>query len=326
MNGPSSPASGWRLLLSSGLLFLLAGALVVGALWLSATDRALAPPRPPTPTSEMTWLPTLFIPTVPVLSPTPIAPETPSLAPSPTQGPTPTPPSVLYPTCTPPTGWLPYRVRAGDTLYNLAWRAGTSPLLIQQANCLVGATLTVGRILYLPPQFFATPTRVPCGPPPGWIRYIVQPGDTLWNLSLRLGVSIEAIRWANCMTDYTLRVGQPLYLPAYPPPLSPTPTRFPTATRTHTPTPTGTRTPTPTVTPTPTGTVTGTPTPTGSPTPTETPTGSPTPTETPTESPTPSPEPSPTPTPSPEPSPTPVPSPEPSPTEAPTISPSPPPP
>ncbi len=283
MNGTS--LSGWRLLLSGGLLVLLAGALVLGALWLSAVDRALAPPRPPTSTPETAGWVTPFIPTVWVLSPTPFGVETPpSPVPSPTQGPTPTPPSVLYPTCTPPAGWLPYRVRAGDTLYNLAWRAGTSPLLIQQANCLVGETLTVGRILYLPPQFFATPTRVPCGPPPGWVRYIVQPGDTLWNLSVRLGVSVEAIRWANCMTDYTLRVGQPLYLPAYPPPLSPTPTRFPTATRTPTPTPTGTQTPTPTVTPTPTGTVTGTPTPTESPTPTETPppTESPTPpTETP---------------------------------------------
>ena len=280
MDEVHSPASGWRLLLSGGLLLLLAGALVVGALWLSAMDRALAPPRSPTPTPEVAWLPTLFIPTVPALSPTPvvIVMETPpSPAPSPTEGPTPTPPSVLYPTCTPPAGWRPYRVQAGDALYHLAWRAGTSPLLIQQANCLVGERLTVGQILHLPPQFFAPPTRVPCGPSPGWVRYIVQPGDTLWNLSLRLGVSVEAIRWANCMTDYIIRVGQPLYLPAYPPPLSPTPTRFPTVTRTPTPSPTGTRTPTPTVTPTPTGTPTPTesPTPTGTPTPTE----SPTPTE-----------------------------------------------
>lgn len=307
----TSPSSGWQLLLSGGLLVLLAGALVLGALWLSAIDRALAPPRPPTATPTMAWLATPFIPTVFVLSPTPFTVEMlPSPVPSPTQGPTPTPPSVLYPTCTPPRGWLPYQVRAGDTLYNLAWRAGTSPLLIQQANCLVGETLTPGRIIYLPPQFFATPTRVPCGPPPGWVRYIVQPGDTLWNLSLRLGVSVEAIRWANCMTDYTIRVGQPLYLPAYPPPLSPTPTRFPTATRTPTPTPTGTRTPTPTVTPTPTGIITVTPTPTESPTPTntptETPTESPTPTETPTEVPS---SPTPTPTPSPAAEPTASPSP-----------------
>lgn len=329
MNETSS--SGWRLLLSGGLLVLLAGALVVGALWLSAVDRALVPLRPPTSPPEMAGWVTSFIPTVLVISPTPLGVETPSSpVPSPTQEPTPTPPSVLYPTCMPPAGWLPYRVRAGDTLYNLAWRAGTSPLLIQQANCLVGETLTVGRILYLPSPFFATPTRVPCGPPPGWIRYIVRPGDTLWNLSIRLGVSVEAIRWANCMTDYTLRVGQPLYLPAYPPPLSPTPTRSPTATWTHTPTPTGT--PTPTVTPTPTGTITETPTPTESPTPTETPTGSPTLTETPTGSPTPtetptgSPTPTETPTESPTPSPEPSPTPTPSPTAEPTVSPSPPPP
>ncbi len=306
MNATTS-SSGWRLLLSGGLLVLLAGALVLGALWLSAVDRALAPPRPPTSTPEMARWVTPFIPTVFVISPTPFGVETPpSPVPSPTLGPTPTPPSVLYPTCTPPAGWRPYRVQSGDTLYSLAWRAGTSPLLIQQANCLVGETLTPGRILYLPPQFFAPPTRVPCGPPPGWVRYIVQPGDTLWNLSVRLGTSVEAIRWANCMTDYTIRVGQPLYLPAYPPPLSPTPTRFPTATRT--PTPTGTWTPTPTLTPTPTGTLTGTPTPTESPTPpntpTETPTESPMPTETPTmETPTeipPSPTPSSAPTPLPD--------------------------
>ncbi|MBC7226592.1 MAG: LysM peptidoglycan-binding domain-containing protein [Thermoflexales bacterium] len=318
MNGVASRSSGWRLLLSGGLLVLLAGALVGGALWLSAVDQALAPPRLPTSTPGMAWLETPFIPTIFVLSPTPLGGETPSSpAPSPTQGPTPTPPSVLYPTCTPPAGWRPYQVRPGDTLYSLAWRAGVSPLLIQQANCLVGETLTPGRILYLPPQFFATPTRVPCGPPPGWVRYIVQPGDTLWNLSVRLGVSVEAIRWANCMTDYTIRVGQPLYLPAYPPPLSPTPTRTPT----RTPTATGTWTPTPTATPTPTGTVPVTPTPTGSPTPTETPTEMPT--ETPTEIPTGSPTPTETPTPVP-PSPTPTPSPEPSATAEPTVSPSPP--
>ncbi len=279
MSTVSSRTSGWQLFLLGGLLALLAGGLVLGALGLTAMDRAAVLPRSPTPTAEMAWLPTLVIPTIILVTPTSPPPEvSPSVVPSPTGGLPPTPPSVLYPTCTPPAGWLPYTVRAGDTLYSLAWRAGTSPLLIQQANCLVGDALPVGRTLYLPPQFFATPTRVPCGPPPGWVRYIVQVGDTLWNLSFRLGVSIEAIRRANCMTDYILRVGQPLYLPAYPPPLTATPTRTPTATRTPSPTPTGTLTPTATATPTPTGSPT--PTPTESPTPTETPT--PTPSGTPT--------------------------------------------
>ncbi len=317
MNPASSRSLGLRLLLWGGLLALLAGGLVLGALWLTAMDRAVVLPIQPTPTAEMAWLPTLIIPTIVLVTPSPLPPEvSPSLVPSPTVWPTPTPPSVLYPTCTPPAGWLPYRVRAGDTLYSLAWQAGTSPLLIQQANCLVGEALPVGRILYLPPQFFATPTRVPCGPPPGWVRYIVQVGDTLWNLSFRLGVSIETIRRANCMTDYVLRVGQPLYLPAYPPPLTATPTRTPTATRTPSPTSTGTPTPAATVTPTPTES----PTPTAGPTPTETLTPTETPTETPTGTPTATPE---TPTATPEP-PTATPEPTAAPTETTEPSPTPP--
>ncbi|RME34577.1 MAG: LysM peptidoglycan-binding domain-containing protein, partial [Thermoflexia bacterium] len=243
-------------------LALFGGLIVLGAMWLSLTDRAMAPLRPVPPT-EMAWIPPTFtpwaIPTLWVYTPEGRTPEayTPALTPAPVSAPTPL--SVLYPTpCAPPAGWLPYTVRRGDTLYRLAWRSGTSPLLIRQANCLETDSLQVGRVIYLPPTFFATPTRVPCGPPPGWVRYFVQPGDTLWNLSFRLGVSIEAIRLANCMTDYVLRVGQPLYLPAYPPPFTPTrtPTRPPTATSTATPTPTLTPTEVPTGTPTPTLTLT----------------------------------------------------------------------
>lgn len=310
----------WQTVTLGTLLALVAGLLVIGAMWLSLTDRAMAP-LSPAPSTEIVWFPPTFPPRA---TPSPL-PLTSPAAPGPTE--TPTPLSVLYPTpCVPPVGWLPYTVQRGDTLYSLAWRSGISPLLLRQANCLGTDLLQVGWVLYLPPTFFATPTRVPCGPPPGWVRYFVQPGDTLWNLSVRLGVSVEAIRLANCMTDYVLRVGQPLYLPAYPPPLTPTgtATRWPTLTPTasptpsHTPTPTGT--PTGTITPTPTGTPTGTPTPTPTPTgtPTETVTPTPTPTPSPTEtevppSPTPAPE-TPSPTPSPLPSPeTPTPGPPPSP-------------
>ncbi|MCS7177679.1 MAG: LysM peptidoglycan-binding domain-containing protein [Anaerolineae bacterium] len=336
MNGAPSRLLGLRLLLSGGILALLAGSLVLGALWLSMAERAAVLPQPsPMPPMETIGFIT-FVPVTLPPSPTPTGPveatSTPPLASpvlSSTPEATPTRPSVLYPVCTPPAGWLPYRVRAGDTLYTLAWRADTSPLLIQRANCLTRAVLTTGQMLYLPPAFFVPPTRVPCGPPPGWIRYIVRAGDTLWNLSLRVGISVEAIRWANCMTGYTLRVGQPLYLPTYPSPLTSTPTRVPTVTRTATPTPTRTGTPTPTGSPTPTGTSTATFTPTSSPTPTGTPTGTPTSTASPTPTGTPTPTESPTPTempPSPTlPPPSPPPSPEPSPTGPPPASPSPPP-
>ncbi|MCS7282792.1 MAG: LysM peptidoglycan-binding domain-containing protein [Anaerolineae bacterium] len=305
----------WQSLILGLFLSVASGLLILGALWLSLTDRAMAPLSPVPPT-EIAWvLPTSTRRTTP--SHPAHTPGLPTPGVTPGLISTPTPLSVLYPTlCAPPAGWLPYTVRRGDTLYGLAWRSGVSPLLIIQGNCLGTDFLQAGRVVYLPPTFFVTPTRVPCGPPPGWVRYFVQPGDTLWNLSFRLGVSIEAIRLANCMTDYVLRVGQPLYLPAYPPPLTPTrtPTRLPTAVYTATPTPS--------LTPTPTGTPTGTPTPTSTPARTETPTvtPTPTPTDTPTPTPLPTATPLPSPTPTPEtPSPTPVP-----PTPTPVPSPGPP--
>lgn len=302
---------GLRLLFLGSLLAMLAGALVMGTLWLPLADRA-AGPRPATSVAEATLIPTFPPPTAPA---TAIGEASPSPYPSPSPTvplPTPTAPSVIYPTCIPPAGWLPYQVQPGDTLYSLAWRAGISVYALVEGNCLGGEALPIGRIIYLPPLFFATPTSVPCGPPPGWVRYIVQPGDTLWNLSYRLGISIEAIRWANCLYGYTLWVGQPLYLPAYPPPLSPTP--FPTFTPTPTFLPTFTPTPTPwptfTATPVTTPTITATPTPVPSitPTPTETPIPTPTDTSTPTPTETPTPTPSETPTPPPTPTATPTPS------------------
>jgi LysM repeat protein len=56
-----------------------------------------------------------------------------------------------------------------------------------------------------------TPWPTPTSPPP--IRYIVQPGDTLPDIALRFGVSVEAIKAANGMTDDILIVGQEILIP-----------------------------------------------------------------------------------------------------------------
>jgi len=297
---PTNVAAGLQQLASGGVLALLAGTLVAGTLWLAVTDQGASPsPTPeslPTaPLPDSTLSPTATGVTAP--PPTPITPCSPTPPP-----PTPTFVSILFPSCPPPDGWLPYWVERGDKLYTLAWRAGTSTFTLQYANCLESATLQPGRIIYLPPAFFATPTPIPCGPPPGWISYTVQSGDTLYNLSARLGISMEEIRQANCMYGYALWTGQPLYLPSLPPTITPTatflptptstftatwtpsptttPTVSPTVTYTATPSPTATHTVTPTLTATPTATSTVTATPTL--TPTTTPTSTLTPTLTPT--------------------------------------------
>jgi hypothetical protein len=52
-------------------------------------------------------------------------------------------------------------------------------------------------------------------PPAGWATYVIQPGDTLSNLSLRFGVSQSALQRANCIADPSdIRAGGRIYAPA----------------------------------------------------------------------------------------------------------------
>ncbi len=80
----------------------------------------------------------------------------------------------------------------------------------------------------LPPSLLPSPTNPVtfCGPPPGWVEYIVRYGDTLSNLSERLSVSIFQLQMANCMNSYlAIYAGQTIFVPYYPPnnPLLPPP-------------------------------------------------------------------------------------------------------
>lgn len=110
----------------------------------------------------------------------------------------------------------------------------------------------------IPPTFTPFPTPIPvpptptpipaepqagaCQPPPSWVAYTVQPGDTLNSLANRTNSSTFELQQANCLETFTLQVGQVLYLPFTPP----TPTVTFTPTVTQQPGPTPTRTPTPT--------------------------------------------------------------------------------
>ncbi|MDY7076117.1 MAG: LysM peptidoglycan-binding domain-containing protein [Chloroflexota bacterium] len=297
-------------LLEGFVITLISVGMLLGGFLLSQLDVAMSSVRPP-PTSiaELLPSPTLFIPTV-TFTPSPIPSLTPSSTTEITESPTPTPISPLMPSCQPPSDWVVYAVQRGDTLYRLALRNGVTALVLMEVNCLSTSFIYFGQEIYLPSPLYVSPTPPPyCGPPFGWVAwYVVQPGDNLSSLAYRFGVSIEAIRRANCMSGYVIYRGQKLFLP------SPTPTPIRTAVPTRTPTPpyspiptetyiptlvptpTPTRFPTVTPSPPPTGvftpTVTSTPTstiytPTYTPTPAETP--SPTSTLTPTGQPTPTP-------------------------------------
>ena len=216
--------------------------------------------------------------------------------------PLPTQTTLVFPTCDYPDGWYAIDVQPGDTLAGLAQQYGTTVEALMTGNCMLAEILMPGTDLYVPAP---PPTSVPthCGPPLGWVYYTVQPGDTLYSLALRYGVTVRDLQNANCMGSATLiRAGQRLAVPFLLPTRTPSPTLLPTGTITLSPTlpatPTVTLPPTLTFTPRPPSTHTPTPTPTNpsAPTETATPTQTPTPTATETTAPTETPTPTPTPT------------------------------
>ena len=135
--------------------------------------------------------------------------------------------TLVIPTaCPPPKGWQPYTIQIGDTLQALANRSGTSTNKLSQANCLLIDTLLPDTILYVPPAPTPKPsatltrmplpsfTSIPCGPPASWVRYIVKQNDTLYKLSLSLGISIFQLQNANCLgSSQFIMAGETLYVP-----------------------------------------------------------------------------------------------------------------
>jgi LysM repeat protein len=227
----------------------LAVVLVAGGFVLSFSEGGLPLVFLPSPTTTPTSLPlttqiqqlvTVTLPATATVTHTITGP------PSPTSTATATLPPTLT-SCPPPPGWKPITVTKRDTLNNLAQEYDTTPDDLIEANCLVKSQLEPGTTLYVPGE--ALPSPVPCGPPGSWVyTYIVQPGDTLYTISRRAGVSVAQIKTANCLTSDSIRVGQKLFLPVPVEPPEP-PTRTPTEVEPPSPTSPPTETPAPTNTP-----------------------------------------------------------------------------
>lgn len=96
-----------------------------------------------------------------------------------------------------------YTVIAGDSLYRIAQRFGTTVEIIQQANKLSDTSLDIGQTLYIPP----VPGRV--------FQYTVQPGDSLYSLSQLLGTTIPALVELNNIQNNVIYAGQRIRIPFY---------------------------------------------------------------------------------------------------------------
>lgn len=103
-------------------------------------------------------------------------------------------------------------VRRGDSLYLIARRNDTTIEALRAANNLRGDLLQIGQILQLPgkegnagqlesaPQMVAVTEH----------SHRVKRGDTLWDIALRYGVSINRIRDVNGLSGDFLQIGQEL--------------------------------------------------------------------------------------------------------------------
>jgi LysM repeat protein len=273
--------------------------LVLGAMTLAMTEGMMLPQVVDTPTVEPTSPYETVFAGFPTSTPRPSATKRQvSLA-------TPT----VKSTCPVAAGWEKHIVLNGETLASLAVERGVSTDEIRKNNCLDYDTLVAQSILYLPPlpptptsplpspsstlAVSPSATSKACGVHPGWVRYTIRRGDTIYGLSLAYGISMADLRYANCLTIGDVIIeGRQIWVPnvaprytatSTPKPPSPTvvpPTAVPTTPVPFTPTFTRTYTTVPTLTYTPipaTRTYTATPINTTAPTNTAAPTHTSTP-------------------------------------------------
>ncbi len=65
----------------------------------------------------------------------------------------------------------------------------------------------------LSPSPSPTPTRLGCQVASGWQPYRIQPGDTIFSIGLRYGLTVDEIMSGNCLTDTRIEAGATLYVP-----------------------------------------------------------------------------------------------------------------
>lgn len=125
-------------------------------------------------------------PTIPPI-PTPVPP-------SPTPEPTPTPPLVIQHS---------HVVQSGETLQSIAALHHSSICLL--ASVLTVDDLTPGNIIMVP-----VPNPAACA---SMKVHVVEENDTLFSISRRYDVTLEALMAENLLPDTTIRIGDVLCIP-----------------------------------------------------------------------------------------------------------------
>jgi LysM repeat protein len=130
-----------------------------------------------------------------------LPPATPSAAkPVPT---TPTPAPSPLPTSAPATTGIYHTVQAGENLFRISLRYGTTVDAIVVANKLPDEiSVQAGQMLL-----------IPVSPPAGRVAYVVQPGDTLYGIARRFDTTVESLAALNGIgPSYAIQAGQMLVI------------------------------------------------------------------------------------------------------------------
>lgn len=95
-----------------------------------------------------------------------------------------------------------YVVKAGDSLWLIAQKYGTTVEEIRNLNGLTSDMLSIGQVLIIPADA-ARP----------YIEYTVKAGDSLWLIANRYHTTVDDIRRLNGLTSNLLNIGQVLRVP-----------------------------------------------------------------------------------------------------------------
>ncbi|WP_243385554.1 muramidase family protein [Bacillus kexueae] len=105
-----------------------------------------------------------------------------------------------------------YTVRAGDSLWTIARAYGTSVDDVKRLNGLTTDRLFVGQVLIVPKAQEGVQTKNQIT----YTTHVVQPGDTLWDISIQYGIPQRELLEVNQLTtNSALSVGQTLTIPVH---------------------------------------------------------------------------------------------------------------